>query len=188
GRARDGGRPGRRARGGRRRPLPLPPDHLAGTGGAGARGVVSGTRAGDGLRVRRERAATRRLRARGRLLRARAERRGEARLQRRRIAACSPGRRDGRGRGLDRRRRGRGGRRLRRLAGVSPLSGREPGSPRTRARRREPGSFVSELVGAPATRVVSMTVNGESYEREVEARLLLSDFIRHDLGLTGTHV
>ena len=25
-------------------------------------------------------------------------------------------------------------------------------------------------------------------DREVEARLLLSDFIRHDLGLTGTHV
>lgn len=35
---------------------------------------------------------------------------------------------------------------------------------------------------------MSVTVNGTAYEREVEPRLLLSDFIRHDLGLTGTHV
>ena len=35
---------------------------------------------------------------------------------------------------------------------------------------------------------VSVTINGSTYEREVEARLLLSDFIRHELGLTGTHV
>ncbi len=35
---------------------------------------------------------------------------------------------------------------------------------------------------------VSVTINGSRYEREVEARLLLSDFIRHELGLTGTHV
>jgi len=35
---------------------------------------------------------------------------------------------------------------------------------------------------------VKVTVNGRTYEREVEARLLLSDFLRHDLGLTGTHV
>jgi carbon-monoxide dehydrogenase small subunit len=35
---------------------------------------------------------------------------------------------------------------------------------------------------------VSVTVNGQPYEREVEPRLLLSDFLRHDLGLTGSHV
>jgi carbon-monoxide dehydrogenase small subunit len=35
---------------------------------------------------------------------------------------------------------------------------------------------------------VTVTVNGQSYERAVEPRLLLSDFLRHDLGLTGTHV
>lgn len=35
---------------------------------------------------------------------------------------------------------------------------------------------------------VSVEVNGERYEREVEPRLLLSDFLRHSLGLTGTHV
>lgn len=35
---------------------------------------------------------------------------------------------------------------------------------------------------------VSVTVNGVSYQRSVEPRLLLSDFLRHELGLTGTHV
>ncbi|HVR30974.1 MAG TPA: (2Fe-2S)-binding protein [Thermoanaerobaculia bacterium] len=40
---------------------------------------------------------------------------------------------------------------------------------------------------APLVRV-SVEVNGRSYEREVEPRLLLSDFLRHELGLTGTHV
>ncbi len=35
---------------------------------------------------------------------------------------------------------------------------------------------------------VSVTVNGRSYEREVEPRLLLVHFLRDDLGLTGTHV
>jgi len=36
--------------------------------------------------------------------------------------------------------------------------------------------------------VVSVTVNGTPYQRFVEPRLLLSDFLRHDLRLTGTHV
>ena len=35
---------------------------------------------------------------------------------------------------------------------------------------------------------VAVTVNGAQYERTVEPRLLLSDFLRYDLGLTGTHV
>jgi carbon-monoxide dehydrogenase small subunit len=35
---------------------------------------------------------------------------------------------------------------------------------------------------------VSVKVNGQVYERQVESRLLLSDFLRHDLGLMGTHV
>lgn len=38
------------------------------------------------------------------------------------------------------------------------------------------------------TRAVRVQVNGRHYEREVEPRLLLSDFLRHELGLTGTHV
>ncbi|NCF66360.1 MAG: 2Fe-2S iron-sulfur cluster binding domain-containing protein [Chloroflexi bacterium] len=36
--------------------------------------------------------------------------------------------------------------------------------------------------------MIRVSVNGIDYEREVEPRLLLSDFLRHDLGLTGTHV
>ncbi|HEV7517462.1 MAG TPA: (2Fe-2S)-binding protein [Thermoanaerobaculia bacterium] len=35
---------------------------------------------------------------------------------------------------------------------------------------------------------VALTVNGRRHERQVEPRLLLSDFLRHELGLTGTHV
>ncbi len=35
---------------------------------------------------------------------------------------------------------------------------------------------------------VCVTVNGKVYERVVEPRLLLSDFLRHELNLTGTHV
>ena len=35
---------------------------------------------------------------------------------------------------------------------------------------------------------VTVTVNGRQYERSVEPRRLLSDFIREDIGLTGTHV
>ena len=35
---------------------------------------------------------------------------------------------------------------------------------------------------------VDLTVNGTAYRREVEARLLLSDFLRHELKLAGTHV
>jgi carbon-monoxide dehydrogenase small subunit len=35
---------------------------------------------------------------------------------------------------------------------------------------------------------VSTRVNGKAYKRVVEPRLLLSDFLRHELGLTGTHV
>ena len=35
---------------------------------------------------------------------------------------------------------------------------------------------------------VTVTVNGRAYRRMVEPRLLLSDFLRHELGLTGTHV
>lgn len=35
---------------------------------------------------------------------------------------------------------------------------------------------------------VTLTVNGAEYQRTVEARMLLSDFLRHELGLTGTHV
>jgi aerobic carbon-monoxide dehydrogenase small subunit len=35
---------------------------------------------------------------------------------------------------------------------------------------------------------VQVTVNGASFDRTIEPRLLLSDFLRDTLGLTGTHV
>lgn len=35
---------------------------------------------------------------------------------------------------------------------------------------------------------VRLRVNGIEHEAQVPPRLLLSDFLRHDLGLTGTHV
>jgi 2-furoyl-CoA dehydrogenase 2Fe-2S iron sulfur subunit len=35
---------------------------------------------------------------------------------------------------------------------------------------------------------VEVAVNGRRYRERVEPRLLLSDFVRHRLGLTGTHV
>ncbi|HEX2189094.1 MAG TPA: (2Fe-2S)-binding protein [Longimicrobiaceae bacterium] len=35
---------------------------------------------------------------------------------------------------------------------------------------------------------ITVTVNGAPYARAVEPRLLLSDFLRHEIGLTGTHV
>jgi aerobic-type carbon monoxide dehydrogenase small subunit (CoxS/CutS family) len=38
------------------------------------------------------------------------------------------------------------------------------------------------------THRIAVTVNGVAYQRSVEPRLLLSDFLRQDLGLTGTHV
>ena len=41
---------------------------------------------------------------------------------------------------------------------------------------------MSDLIG------ITITVNGTQYERTIEPRLLLSDFLRHGLGLTGTHV
>ena len=36
--------------------------------------------------------------------------------------------------------------------------------------------------------MVAVNVNGKDYRRSVESRLLFSDFLRHELDLTGTHV
>ena len=38
------------------------------------------------------------------------------------------------------------------------------------------------------THTITLTVNGQEYTRTVEPRMLLSDFLRHELGLTGTHI
>jgi aerobic carbon-monoxide dehydrogenase small subunit len=37
-------------------------------------------------------------------------------------------------------------------------------------------------------RTITLTVNGESYERDVEPRTLLVHFLRDELGLTGAHI
>ena len=41
---------------------------------------------------------------------------------------------------------------------------------------------------APQTCTIRLTVNGEPRVAEVEPRRLLVDFLREDLGLTGTHI
>ncbi len=43
------------------------------------------------------------------------------------------------------------------------------------------------MSGGPGRGIV-VSVNGQESRHEVEPRLLLSDFLRHDLGLAGTHV
>jgi aerobic-type carbon monoxide dehydrogenase small subunit (CoxS/CutS family) len=35
---------------------------------------------------------------------------------------------------------------------------------------------------------ITLSVNGKEYRRNVEPRMHLADFLRHELGLTGTHV
>jgi CO/xanthine dehydrogenase FAD-binding subunit/aerobic-type carbon monoxide dehydrogenase small subunit (CoxS/CutS family) len=66
------------------------------------------------------------------------------------------------------------------------------------APRRAAGGAAQPAATAPAPRTtapdpegrasVAVVVNGTAYTRTVEPRLLLSDFLRHELGLTGTHV
>ena len=40
----------------------------------------------------------------------------------------------------------------------------------------------------PETLAISVTVNGRLYERSVPVRITLADFLREELGLTGTHL
>jgi aerobic carbon-monoxide dehydrogenase small subunit len=40
----------------------------------------------------------------------------------------------------------------------------------------------------PETRKIAVTVNGRRHEAEVETRYTLADFLRQQLGLTGTHL
>ena len=105
--------------------------------------------------------------------RPRERRRGRTRL-------CDGGRRPPGQRGLSQ------GPRL----GVGPAhrdSGRRPGAGESAMTR--PGGHATPIRQSPDPQfAVSMTVNGQRIEREVSPRMLLSDFIRHDLRLTGTHV
>jgi carbon-monoxide dehydrogenase small subunit len=41
---------------------------------------------------------------------------------------------------------------------------------------------------APDLHEIEFSVNGTTYRRRVESRMLLSDFLRHELRLAGTHV
>jgi aerobic carbon-monoxide dehydrogenase small subunit len=43
-------------------------------------------------------------------------------------------------------------------------------------------------VEAAARKTITVDVNGEKYEREVDARRLLIHFVRDDLDLTGSHI
>ena len=40
----------------------------------------------------------------------------------------------------------------------------------------------------PDLRTITVAVNGKAYAREIETRVTLADFLRHELALTGTHV
>jgi carbon-monoxide dehydrogenase small subunit len=44
------------------------------------------------------------------------------------------------------------------------------------------------LSAVTTSRSITVTINGTTYEREVEARKLLIHFIRDDLDLTGSHI
>ncbi|GGF97525.1 (2Fe-2S)-binding protein [Paenibacillus abyssi] len=44
------------------------------------------------------------------------------------------------------------------------------------------------MAEAIATQKIAVTVNGVKYEREVNVRTLLVDFVRRELGFTGTHI
>ncbi len=59
---------------------------------------------------------------------------------------------------------------------------------RAGAQYRVPGAASPIPDTKPPKVRITLTVNGVRCERTVEPRLLLSDFIRHELGLTGTHV
>src|SRR5205823_3237981 len=46
----------------------------------------------------------------------------------------------------------------------------------------------ARLVQPESSRTITVEVNGESYESEVEARRLLIHFLRDDIDLTGSHI
>ena len=87
----------------------------------------------------------------------------------------TPARRTGgRGAGCSRRRPGR----------LDPRDARVPAGPHGNARRAR----AAPRVGASGMTEITLTVNGRTVVEDVEPRLLLTDFLRHRLGLTGTHV
>ena len=72
--------------------------------------------------------------------------------------------------------------RTRRTTRRTPIrAGRKNGAPRKNGAAGKPASPVDR-------RTVSVTVNGTVHTAEVEVRKTLADFIREDVGLTGTHL
>lgn len=47
---------------------------------------------------------------------------------------------------------------------------------------------MTKVANSTEKQIVNVKVNGKSFEWAVEPRMLLSDFLRQELGLTGTHV
>jgi aerobic-type carbon monoxide dehydrogenase small subunit (CoxS/CutS family) len=52
----------------------------------------------------------------------------------------------------------------------------------------DPGRPIAVVAGPDDSLWIELRVNGELRSGEAEPRTLLSDFLRHTLGLTGTHV
>lgn len=77
-----------------------------------------------------------------------------------------------------------------RLPGDAAAELRDAASPRDAVAPGEAAAPAGPAVRGDATsrHGIAVTVNGARHERRVEPRLLLSDFLRHELGLTGTHV
>src|SRR5438128_8962077 len=65
------------------------------------------------------------------------------------------------------------------IAATSPRS-----SPSVRSRRPLKGDSLDPV----SRKTITVDVNGERYERELDARRLLIHFIRDDLDLTGSHI
>src|SRR5258708_4197280 len=65
--------------------------------------------------------------------------------------------------------------------------GRSSRTPRDGAMKRMAKPSIPERSSDPRIDV-SLTVNGETIHRAVSVRMLLSDFLRHELGLIGTRV
>ncbi len=84
------------------------------------------------------------------------------------------------------RRCGRGRGAARRGAAGSGCAGRSRGSRRVPARAAHRAGQARSGAGERVR--IAVEINGSPYEAEVESRTLLSDFIRHQAGLTGTHV
>src|SRR5437870_5219089 len=62
----------------------------------------------------------------------------------------------------------------------------DPACAQARDRARPPGATRDDVI--PPEIAITVRVNERDYVERVAPRLLLSDFLRHQLGLTGTHV